>query len=93
MPPIYMRTDGGEVLLEDFANGFYLGMQLNIDDWKPHISNPEIGHPLTAILGHCTTMMPEDQRQDALRGQAGEILAKCLTRKFFNRSNTLQFCG
>lgn len=52
--PIYIRTDAGEVLLEDFANGFYLGMRLSIDDWKPHISNPEIGHPLTAILGHWT---------------------------------------
>lgn len=74
--PIYMRTDDGEVLLEQFANGFYLGMRLSIDDWKPHISNPEIGYPLTAILGHCTTMMPEDQRQRALQGQATEVLAQ-----------------
>ncbi|MEW9855665.1 UPF0149 family protein [Novosphingobium sp. M1R2S20] len=74
--PIYMRTDDGEVLLEQFANGFYLGMRRSIDDWKPHISNPEIGRPLTAILGHCTTMMPEDQRQRALQGQATEVLAQ-----------------
>lgn len=26
-----MRTDAGEVLLEDFANGFYLSMRLSID--------------------------------------------------------------
>ena len=74
--PIFMRTDDGEVLLEDFANGFYLGMRLSLDDWKPHMSNPAIGYPLTAILGHCTTMLPEDQRQDVLRGEAGSILAE-----------------
>ncbi len=53
--PIYMRADAGEVLLEDLANGFYLGMRLSIDDWKPHISNPEIGYPPTAILEHNPT--------------------------------------
>ena len=48
--PVYMRTDDGEVLLEDFANGFYHGMRLSIDDWKPFISNPEIGMAMVAIL-------------------------------------------
>jgi uncharacterized protein len=51
-------------------------MQLSIDDGKPYICNPEIGHPLTTILGHCPTMMPEVQRQNVLGGKAGEILAQ-----------------
>lgn len=43
--PIFMRTDDGEVLLEPFANGFYLGMRLSIDDWKLFMVDPEIGTP------------------------------------------------
>jgi len=44
--PVYMRADDGEVLLEDFANGFYFGMRLSIDDWKPFMAQREIGIPM-----------------------------------------------
>ena len=74
--PIYMRTDEGEVLLEQFANGFYLGMRLSIDDWKPFISDPEVGTAMTAILGHCTTMISENERMGAINGQAAQVLAE-----------------
>jgi uncharacterized protein len=30
--PVFMRTDDGEVLIDDFADGFYFGMQLSIED-------------------------------------------------------------
>lgn len=74
--PVYMRTDDGEVLLEDFANGFYHGMRLSIDDWKPFISNPEIGMAMVAILGHCTTMISDDERMALLNPQGAQFLAE-----------------
>lgn len=74
--PVYMRTDDGEVLLEDFANGFYHGMRLSIDDWKPFISNPEIGMAMVAILGHCTTMISDDVRMTLLNPQGVQFLAE-----------------
>lgn len=52
--PIYMRTQEGEVLLEDFANGFFTAMHLDMEAWKPFIADPEFGYPLAALLGHST---------------------------------------
>lgn len=52
--PIYMRTEEGEVLLEDFANGFFTAMHLDMEAWKPFIADPEFGYPLAALLGHRT---------------------------------------
>ncbi|WP_243654479.1 UPF0149 family protein [Novosphingobium sp. PhB57] len=52
--PIYMRTEEGEVLLEDFANGFFTAMHLDMEAWKPFIAEPEFGYPLTALLAHST---------------------------------------
>lgn len=74
--PVFMRTDEGEVLLEDFANGFYLGMRLSIDDWKPFISDPEIGMAMVAILGHCTTMIPDGKRTALINPMAAQALAQ-----------------
>lgn len=50
--PVYMRTDDGEVLLEEFANGFFTGMRLALDAWTPFVSDPEIGYPLAMLVGH-----------------------------------------
>ena len=47
-----MRTDDGEVLLEEFANGFFTGMRLALDAWMPFVSDPEIGYPLAMLVGH-----------------------------------------
>lgn len=74
--PVFMRTDDGEVLLEDFANGFYFGMRLAIDDWKPFISDRDIGMPLVAILGHCTTIAPEDALNEVKTPEAQAALAE-----------------
>ncbi|KMS52505.1 hypothetical protein V474_11830 [Novosphingobium barchaimii LL02] len=52
--PIYMRTEEGEVLLEDFANGFFTAMHLDMEAWKPFIADPQFGYPLAALLGHST---------------------------------------
>ena len=52
--PIYMRTEDGEVLLEDFANGFFTAMHLDMNAWTPFVNDPEFGLPLAAILGHST---------------------------------------
>lgn len=74
--PVYMRTDDGEVLLEDYANGFYFGMRLSIDDWKPFMAQREIGLAMMAILGHCTTMISEDERMALTNRQGEELLAE-----------------
>lgn len=52
--PIYMRTDAGEVLLEDWANGFFGAMRLAMDDWQLLVSDPETGGPLGLLVGHST---------------------------------------
>jgi uncharacterized protein len=74
--PVFMRTDDGEVLIDDYADGFYYGMRLSIDDWKPLISNPEIGMAMVAILGHCTTMIGDDERMAVMTPQAAQVLAE-----------------
>lgn len=50
--PVFMLTDDGEVILEDWANGFFAGMNMAIDAWAPFVSDPEIGYPLATIVGH-----------------------------------------
>lgn len=52
--PVYMRTDEGEVLLEDWAGGFFGGMRLALDAWDPFLRDPETGHLLTILIGHST---------------------------------------
>ena len=71
--PIYMRTEDGEVLLEDFANGFFTAMHLDMDAWKPFVSDRDFGLPLAAILGQSTIIDGIswiDQLQDHLANQA-----------------------
>ena len=74
--PIFRRTDNEEVLLAPYADGFWHGMRLSLDDWKPFISNRDIGMPLTAILGHCTTMINDEDRAAVLTPMAKELLAE-----------------
>ena len=74
--PDFMRTDDGEVLIDDYADGFYYGMRLSIDDWKPFISNREISMAMVAILGHCTTMIGDEERLALMSPQAAQHLAQ-----------------
>ncbi|MDE2623602.1 MAG: UPF0149 family protein [Betaproteobacteria bacterium] len=74
--PVFMRTDEGEVLIDDFADGFHFAMQLSIDDWKPFISCPEIGMAMVAILGHCTNMISQEERSAAITPEAAVHLAQ-----------------
>ena len=73
--PIYMRTDDGEVLLEEWANGFYGGMRLALSAWRPFITDPDVAIPLTAILGHCTTMTSSNQSAQTIDDKASAVLA------------------
>ena len=52
--PIYMHTDDGDVLLEDFANGFFTAMLIDIEAWKSLFADPETDCPLALLLGHST---------------------------------------
>jgi uncharacterized protein len=74
--PIYMRTDDGEVLLEDYANGFYLGMSLTMDEWQPFFSDPEIAASMIMILGHCEQGPTSDPRIAATEAQTAGLLAE-----------------
>jgi hypothetical protein len=72
--PIFMRTDDEEVLLEQYANGFWFGMQLTLDKWKPFLADRQIGMALVAILGHCTTMPGHEEQMALLPPQGTELL-------------------
>ena len=52
--PIFMRADDGEVLIEDWADGFFGAMRLAMEDWLPFITDPETAFPMAAILAHST---------------------------------------
>lgn len=74
--PIYMRTDDGEVLVEDYANGFYLGMSLTMDDWQPFFAEPEIAMAMVLILDHCDKSPTSDARIAAVEAQTASIRAE-----------------
>lgn len=73
--PVYMRTDDGEVLLEDWATGFFTGMHLALDAWAPIIQDPEIGYPLAAIVGHSSQSQGSTWIEQLNNPQATELLA------------------
>lgn len=50
--PIFMRTEDGDVLIEDWADGFFGAMRLAIEDWLPFITDPETAFLMAAILAH-----------------------------------------
>lgn len=52
--PVLMRTDEGEVHVEDWADGFFGAIQLTFDSWRPLIEQKTTGDPIMAILIHCT---------------------------------------
>lgn len=74
--PIYMRTDDGEVLLEEWANGFFGAMRLALDAWVPFVTDPETAYPLTLILGHSTRKAGAPSLIDQLADKsAADVLA------------------
>jgi len=68
--PIYMRTDDGEVLLEEWANGFFGGMRLALPAWKPFMTDLETAVPLAVILVHCTTMFSAEETNTVVNQEA-----------------------
>jgi uncharacterized protein len=65
--PLFMRTDAGEVLAHDWANGFYGAMRLGFDYWKPLFTSFENSAPLMAILVHCTDPDGQSIYGDAMK--------------------------
>jgi uncharacterized protein len=74
--PIFMRTDDEQVLLEQYANGFWFGMQLTLDTWKPFLADRELSAAVMLILAHCTTMIDEDVRLALISPQGAQALAE-----------------
>lgn len=52
--PVLMRTDEGEVLAGDWADGFFGAIRLTFDAWAPLFRQNETGAPAFAILLHCS---------------------------------------
>ncbi|AYG64320.1 UPF0149 family protein [Rhizobium jaguaris] len=52
--PIYMRTDGEEVLADDWADGFFGAMNLSLEQWAPLFADKKAGEPLLTILTQTT---------------------------------------
>ena len=53
--PMLMRTDEGEVLAGDWADGFFGAISLNLEDWAPLFAQKQTGEPIMGILIQCTT--------------------------------------
>ncbi|CAK7261740.1 MULTISPECIES: YecA/YgfB family protein [unclassified Shinella] len=52
--PMLMRTDEGEVLAGDWADGFFGAISLNLEDWAPLFAQKQTGEPIMGILIQCT---------------------------------------
>jgi uncharacterized protein len=52
--PLLMRTDDGEVLAGEWADGFFGAIQLTFDAWVPLLRQKETGEPALVILLHCS---------------------------------------
>nr|WP_282188544.1 YecA family protein [Brucella tritici] len=52
--PMLMRTDEGEVLAGDWADGFYGAISLTLQEWAPMLTEKQTGEPITGILIQCT---------------------------------------
>jgi uncharacterized protein len=52
--PLLMRTDEGEVLAGEWADGFFGAIHLTFEAWLPLFQKKETGEPAMAILLHCT---------------------------------------
>ncbi len=50
--PLLMRTDEGEVLTGDWADGFFGAVKLTLPAWMPLFAGKETGEPAMAILLH-----------------------------------------
>ena len=53
--PLLMRTDQGEVLPGEWADGFYGAIKLRMSAWEPLFMLKQPGEPIMAILMHCST--------------------------------------
>ena len=73
--PLFMRTDDEQVLLDQYANGFWFGMQLTLDTWKPVLADKDISNAVMLILAHCTTMMDENERLALIPPAGAQLLA------------------
>jgi uncharacterized protein len=73
--PLFMRTDDEQVLLDQYANGFWFGMQLTLDTWKPVLADKDISNAVMLILANCTTMMDENERLALIPPAGAQLLA------------------
>jgi uncharacterized protein len=49
-----MRTDDGEVMADQWADGFFGAVMLALPDWEPLFLHKNTGEPAIAILMHCS---------------------------------------
>ena len=58
--PLFMRTDEGVVLAQDWAAGFLAAVRLRLEAWRPLLEAAETGGPLLPILVHVPAPGIED---------------------------------
>lgn len=73
--PIFMRTPEGEVLAEDFANGFYGAMNMRLHEWKPIMADVETATPLMLILANCTNTDGQSIYGDEIKKVPADLVA------------------
>jgi uncharacterized protein len=59
--PLFMRTDEGTVLAQDWAAGFLAAVRLRLEAWRPLLEGAETGRLLLPILVHIPAPGVEDQ--------------------------------
>jgi uncharacterized protein len=52
--PVFMRTDGGEVLPGQWADGFFGAIMLALSEWQPLFQRKNTGKPAITIVMHCS---------------------------------------
>jgi len=53
--PFFLKTEDGEIIVDEWANGFCTAMRLNMPAWAPIMVTVDDAAPLMAIMMHATT--------------------------------------
>ena len=84
LDPVFLVGPGGEVIAADWAQGFFMAIQLREQAWDALTKSEEDGHLMLPILALCCTEDGEAlielpaQIEDELFKNAGEIIPECV---------------
>jgi uncharacterized protein len=84
LDPVFMEGPGGEVVAADWAQGFFLAIQLREQAWAVLTNSDDDGHLMLPILALCCTEDGEAlielpaEIENELFKNAGEIIPECV---------------